>query len=134
MGLDMYAFAFERSLLKNPDAQTDLETSDGSDDFRRPPELAYWRKFNALHGWMEDLYYAKGGTAASFNCATVRLTAADLDTLEEVLDNNRLKPVQGFFFGEQTIYPEDVADTRDFIAKARAALAQGKVVAYDSWW
>jgi hypothetical protein len=26
-------------------------------------ELAYWRKHPSLHGWMEHLFRAKGGTA-----------------------------------------------------------------------
>jgi hypothetical protein len=48
--------------------------------------------------------------------------------------NNKLVPINGFFFGEQTIYPEQLESVADFIAKAREALDYGKAVYYDSWW
>lgn len=95
-------------------------------------DFAYWRKFNALHGWMEDLYREKGGTSESFNCNTLRLSEADIDRLEAEIDD--LKPRSGFFWGSDEIYPEDLEDLKTFIAKARAALAEGKAVFYDSWW
>jgi hypothetical protein len=81
---------------------------------------------------MENLYRLKGGTAVSFNCNTVRLDAKDLDRLER--EANSLQPVEGFFFGAQTIYPEDLESVADFIAKAREALDYGNAVYYDSWW
>lgn len=130
MGLDMYAWVASRDAFTNPDAPVDLEFK--PDAPRK--ELAYWRKFNALHGWMENLYRSKGGTDASFNCNTVRLDPADLDALEHALNNNELKPVRGFFFGAQEIHPEDVEATRKFILAARAAIRNGLVVVYDSWW
>jgi hypothetical protein len=37
-------------------------------------ELYYWRKHPNLHGWMESLYYEKGGTADNFNCVNLQLT------------------------------------------------------------
>jgi hypothetical protein len=54
--------------------------------------------------------------------------------LEMDTGNNKLVPIKGFFFGEQTLYPEDIESVADFIAKAREALADGKAVYYDSWW
>jgi hypothetical protein len=48
--------------------------------------------------------------------------------------NNKLIPINGFFFGDQVVYPEDLESVADFIAKAREALADGKAVFYDSWW
>jgi hypothetical protein len=53
---------------------------------------------------MENLYKSKGGTD-SFNCVPVRLTLKDLRLEDELPD---LKPVEGFFFGGQEIYPEDM--------------------------
>jgi hypothetical protein len=126
MGLDMYAFTVPAEWAGDTD--TDYTT----DADRKTTELFYWRKFNALHGWMEDLYRIKGGTKESFNCTTVRLTSEDLDRLER--EANSLQPVAGFFFGEQTVYPEDIESVATFIAKAREALAGGKAVFYDSWW
>lgn len=126
MGLDMYAFAVPADSVG--DGVTDVALGDNA------VELFYWRKFNALHGWMENLYRLKGGAKESFNCTTVRLDAKDLDRLEMDTGNNKLVPINGFFFGEQTIYPEDLESVTVFIAKARQALADGNAVYYDSWW
>jgi hypothetical protein len=126
MGLDMYAFTVPAEWAGDTD--TDYQP----DADRKTTELFYWRKFNALHGWMEQLYRTKGGAKESFNCTTVRLTSEDLDRLER--EASTLQPVEGFFFGEQTIYPEDLESVATFIAKAREALADGKACWYDSWW
>ena len=126
MGLDMYAFTVPAEWA----GDTDTDYTPDAD--RNTTELFYWRKFNALHGWMEDLYRTKGGIKTIFNCTTVRLTSEDLDRLER--EANSLQPVAGFFFGEQTIYPEDLESIADFIAKAREALDYDKAVFYDSWW
>ena len=120
MDLDMCAFAIAPAAVKDPSATVDLAPINGT----RPAEIAYWQKFNALHAWMRDLYYAKGGTDQDFNCNTVRLEAGDLDALAEALDHNLLAP----------IYPEDVTATRVFIDRARKRLAAGAIVYYDSWW
>lgn len=132
MGLDMYLRAVKPTALRNPTAEVDLERVADSP----AEELGYWRKFNALHGWMEDRYLALGGKDSSFNCSSLRLKSEDLDDLEDALDSNgtTLTPREGFFFGEQTIYPQDVEDTRKFIVKAREALARGDVVYYFAWY
>jgi hypothetical protein len=126
MGLDMYAFTVNADSVG--DATVDVALGDTA------TEICYWRKFNALHGWMEDLYRLKGGSKDSFNCTTVRLTANDLDRLEMDTGNNKLIPVNGFFFGVQEIYPEDLESVATFVKVARQALADGKAVFYDSWW
>lgn len=95
-------------------------------------EFAYWRKFNNLHGWMEALYCEKGGED-DFNCATLRLTEADLDRLAQEVRN--LAPTSGFFFGRQDPMTEDCVDeVQQFVAKAKQAIAEGYAVYYDSWW
>lgn len=98
------------------------------------PDFAYWRKFNALHGWMRDLYNDKGGRDPEFNCNTVRLNEIDLDTLQGMALAGELKPTEGFFFGPQEVNLEDLESINEFIDKARAAIADGKAVFYDSWW
>jgi hypothetical protein len=110
------------------------KTPVGDVDFKVPDdiqEIAYWRKHPNLHGWMEDLYYRKGG-AQTFNCTTVRLDAADIDALEKAVNDNNLPQTNGFFFGETR--PEEVELDRAFITKAREALGAGYAVFYDSWW
>lgn len=121
MGLDMYAY----SVAKNGDPE-------GGEVEKE--EIAYWRKFNALHGWMEQLYRDKGGSAQSFNCIPVQLTREDLAQLAVDVTQKNLKPTEGFFFGAQTIYPEDIEATMTFIGKAIAEMERGKDVYYDSWW
>ena len=132
MGLDMYAFSFEPSKLKDPNAQINLDFI-GAEDEPRPTELAYWRKFNHLHGWMERLYQAKGGEDV-FNCETVRLTEEDLDQLEADWKAGKLTATEGFFFGPSEWLPGDDEEIATFLENARAQLAEGKGVFYDSWW
>lgn len=126
MGLDMYAFAVNADSVG--DATVDVALGDTA------TEICYWRKFNALHGWMEDLYRLKGGAKGDFNCTTVRLSLKDLDRLEMDIGHNKLVPRSGFFFGAQEIYPEDLESVATFVKLARQAIADGKAVFYDSWW
>jgi len=98
------------------------------------PDFGYWRKFNALHGWMEQLYRSKGGQDEDFNCCTVRIEPEDLDALMDLAERNKLEPTQGFFFGEQTIDEDDIASIFSFAYKAKAAFAKDMAVFYDSWW
>lgn len=123
MGLDMYAWTIPQGTGEDFSIPEEVERS----------ELAYWRKFNALHGWMEDLARSKGFDG-TFNCVPVLLTPADLNQLEESIKGNKLTPRSGFFFGGDTIYPEDLEDATKFIANARSAQADGFDVYYDSWW
>lgn len=128
MGLDMYAFS-----VRKEDAIGDFECKTDNDGGEHN-EIAYWRKFNALHSWMERLYRKKGGDAESFNCVPVRITEEDLLALEFDIINEKLEPAEGFFFGPQEIYPEDIEATKEFINKAYSEIDKGNVVYYDSWW
>jgi hypothetical protein len=130
MGLDMYAFTVAADAAG--DNVVDLDINYGTDNELKKTDLFYWRKFNALHGWMENLYRLKGGAKESFNCTTVRLTSEDLDRLER--EANNLQPVAGFFFGEQIVAPDHLESITEFVAKARQSIADGKTCWYDSWW
>ena len=123
MGLDQYANARKGEPKKDEDGYTYYEDS---------MELGEWRKHPNLQGFMEGLYYDKGGEG-EFNCVDVELTLEDLDSLEKTLDNNALPETQGFFFGENSDdrYAEQ---DRDFIVAARAAIGKGYTVVYSSWW
>jgi hypothetical protein len=123
MGLDMYAYSADGA----PQQPVDFESPDEGRQ-----ELAYWRKHPDLHGWMERLYRAKGGTDEQFNCVNVQITEEDLLQLEADVKNRRLVPTSGFFFGRSG--PEDMQDDLAFIEKARQALSEGKTVYYTSWW
>lgn len=126
MGLDMYAYRVKKEYATN-----DFEFQS---DQQEVEDLAYWRKFNALHAWMGRLYQERGGPKKSFNCAPLRLRLEDLDRLQRDIGENKLVPEEGFFFGEQTIYPEDMAAALKFVLDARQAIKEGDEVYYDSWW
>lgn len=119
MGLDMYAFKTKETI---PEV-----------DFGTPEtvsEIPYWRKHPNLHGWMEKLYFDKGGTSETFNCDHLRLDVQDIDALENALDH--LPEATGFFFGESR--PEEKGDDLKFVQAAREALRDGYNVFYTSWW
>lgn len=129
MGLDQYAYA--TSII--PDKPVDFEYPE------ERVEIHYWRKHPNLQGWMEQLYYKRGGSGQdtifgkSFNSGCpVALTLEDLDNLENDLLNKQLPETTGFFFG--TSSPGQLKDDLQFIQKARAAIQSGKCVFYDSWW
>jgi hypothetical protein len=97
-------------------------------------EIAYWRKHNALHGWMEKLYRKKGGTE-EFNCVPLELVEADLEMLELVVASAKLPETGGFFFGSDSRFCGHYKEqTLQFIEEAREYLSRGWAVAYDSWW
>ena len=96
--------------------------------------FAYWRKFNHLHGWMEQLYRRKGGTK-NFNRTTVRLMPEDLHILTSLATMKALPPTVGFFFGSYKDFNDDDRDSvLEFVRRANAEIANGRAVLYDSWW
>jgi len=123
MGLDQYANARRGEAIVDDEGYTYYEDS---------MELACWRKHPNLQGWMQELYYEKGGEG-DFNCVDVELTLDDLDDLEESLDEKALPETVGFFFGSNADDYYAEAD-REFIVAARAAIKQGYTVVYSSWW
>jgi hypothetical protein len=127
MGLDMYAYSVRnRELAKPVDFKLDEA---GSDNVL---ELHYWRKHPDLHGWMEALYYRKGGQAECFNCVPVQLDSKDLDELEVAIKAMTLPDTSGFFFGDSD--GTEAEDDLKFVAEARAEIAKGNAIVYDSWW
>ena len=118
-------------------------------------EIAYWRKHNRLHGWMQQLWEDKGRPNApqqespmgDFNCVPVRLTLSDIEQLEAHIVDKKLPETGGFFFGDDSFNWDDEngkpfedgdyyykeTDLK-FIEDARKAIEEGKEVYYDSWW
>jgi hypothetical protein len=139
MGLDQYATARKGAPHKVPQTWT-VTNEDGSEEevveyyneWEDSMELASWRKHPNLQGWMEELWYEKGGDG-SFNCVDLELTLDDLDSLEDSLDESALPETTGFFFGANA---DDhyVEQDREFIVAARAAIKDGYTVVYSSWW
>jgi hypothetical protein len=128
----MYAFTVAADAAG--DNVVDLDINYGTDNEIEKTKLFYWRKFNALHGWMENLYRNKGGKAKPFNCVPVRLHPHDLDALQFDLLDSALPKTIGFFFGNNPPDADSLAEDLKFIQKARDVIAEGDAVYYDSWW
>jgi len=126
MGLDMYAMV--RST--KPETVVDFKSDDSVEEM----ELHYWRKHPNLHGWMENLYYLKGGTAQSFNCVNVEVDLDDLAQLERHIRGGQLPQTDGFFFGQSQLDEAEIEDDLEFIRDARKAIGEGLTVFYTSWW
>ena len=129
MGLDQYAYS----------RPVGVESDGGENN----EEIAYWRKHNRLHGYMESLYQDKGNELGQqafgndFNCVELELTLSDIEQLEAFIEFKNLPETNGFFFGGDSYEEYDEyykEDDLNFIANARQALADGKQVFYNSWW
>ena len=92
MGLDQFSFAVPKGQIARA---VDFDTEGLEEE-----ELQYWRKHPNLEGWMKNLYYKKGGTSDVFNCCPLLLTEEDLQSLRKDVEEDKLPPTQGFFFGE----------------------------------
>jgi hypothetical protein len=114
MGLDQYVYTYERP---------------------EKTEIKYWRKHNAMHGWMEALWKSRGGSG-DFNCIPLELHKEDLEALREAINGGELPETHGFFFGSPThVQSEDTkAADLEFVEQALQAIEKGLVVEYNSWW
>ena len=61
-----------------------------------------------------------------FPVVAIRLFGETFDPLQEYR--------YSFLNSDSQIYPEDITETKTFIANARLAIAEGRAVFYDSWW
>ncbi len=146
MGLDMYAYVANKAGQQGEyydGAQFDKDTGNYvNPTVTQPREIAYWRKHPNLHGWMEQLWVAKGRPGFDessadrdpmFNGIEMELTAEDLDDLERAVTHGQLPSTTGFFFGNEA---DDYYREHDlaFIKNARAELFFGLKVFYNSSW
>lgn len=123
MGLDAYIFAYEEKKIKDK-SEVDVKINKNL----KAKEIFYWRKHHSLHQWMENLYYAKGGTDQMFNCVKVRLNKEDLDNLEKEIMSKTLYDLDrdkddGYFDNDM-----------EFLLIARKAIEDKMAIYYDSWW
>ena len=121
MGLDQYAYVASK-------AQTEW------DDASRQ-EIAYWRKHPNLQGWMEKLFFEKGGECDTFNGVELELTWDDIDKLEKDIKSGVVSNMHttGFFFGNPS---DDYYHEHDleFCVNAKAELFLKRKVFYNSSW
>ena len=117
MGLDQFAYA--------RDKKGNVE------------ELAYWRKHNALDGWMQNLWEAIRDDDDDYelNGQEVPIDADDIEMLEMVVEGDMLPETHGFFFGGDSRHDEEQKKTTlEFIKEAKKALKKGKQVFYQNSW
>ena len=124
MGLDQTAFRIKAK----PSSQVDF------DFLEEPDVIQKWRKHPNLEGWMEQLYYEKGGKNPSFNCCYLQLKWEDILELQKTIESGALPKTSGFFFGESSSSPIEKERDLNFIQSAKEALAEGDCVVYTSWW
>ena len=138
MGLDMYVLTAPAELVRWAQISFPmLWVKDAEGYYNRVAtvnsDFAYWRKFNALHGWMEDLYKAKGGLK-EFNCEYVRLMPDDLYKLAQDAKVG-IEGRAGFFWGsvgEWSSY--DAENVLEFVDEANEAIDNGLAVIYHAWY
>ena len=118
MGLDMNAYAVPAGTPYDPESAR---------------EIQYWRKNNALHGWMKRLYESQGGTE-SFNCIPLQLTAENLKQLRKDIKADKLTPTEGFFFGAQSYDANEKKEDLAFVKLALMHIDHGNDIYYNSWW
>jgi len=105
-------------------------------------EVAYWRKANAIHGWIIN------HTNAVDDCTPIELQKQDLYELRElcikVLDVHTegyaqevLPPTPGFFYGSMEInewYWKDIEETKDKLDKIINESIDDAVFEYQASW
>ena len=110
MGLDMYA---------NVTTNTPDQPFGFADETAE--RIHYWRKHPNLHGWMENLYFEKGGTEVS-NCIALVLTTDDLAGSERW--RQRAQPVCGGLGGagrNLDMHPARAVDAKNLAGDAALA-------------
>ena len=105
-------------------------------------EVAYWRKANAIHGWIINT------TNAIDDCTPISLTKQDLYNLREVcikvLDIHTtdyaeevLPPASGFFFGSNEVdewYWQNIEETITLLNKALDESIDDAMFEYQASW
>lgn len=120
MGLDMYFFA-----ARNDKPIQEIDTEDLE-------EVRYFRKFNNLHGWLEDLWFQKGNRD-DMNCQLFELDEEDLNLMSK--DSAAMGPMSGFFYGQQKEMDKTMIDEVKYLAdELLLNLKQGNRIFYYAWW
>lgn len=136
MGLDQFSYRIEKGFITKPvDFSTEKynEETEEHEVLCEKEEIHYWRKHPNLQGWMEELYYEKGGESPEFNCVNVQLTWEDLEKLEQDIKGGSLPETCGFFFGNNSD-EEYREETLEFVEKGLESIKNGYDVYYSSWW
>ena len=123
MGLDMNFYKIGG--VKSISSTGEIET----DEKYKVEEIKYYRKFNALHGLLNDLYLKRGGR--DINCVLVNVSLFDINFIKEHCLNKTLKPQEGFFWGNQDpVSDEEYEELYDLTTEMGQLLGQGWIIGY----
>lgn len=96
-------------------------------------EIKYYRKFNALHGLLNDLYLNRGGV--DMNCALVNVSLYDINLIREHCLNKSLKPQEGFFWGRQDLVTdEEYSELLELVEEMESPIGEGWIIGYCGDW
>ena len=127
MGLDMsfYKLGGVKSISSTGEIETDEKYA--------MVEIKYYRKFNALHGLLNDLYLNRGGV--DMNCALVNVSLYDINLIREHCLNKSLKPQDGFFWGRQDpVTDEEYSELLELVEKMETLIGEGWIIGYRGDW
>lgn len=113
-----------------------------------PLEIGYLRKHNWVEGAMSDLWISRGKPLpdewdeerkakhadGEFNCVPLELSLKDINQLMKDIRANKLKPVEGFFFGGGYPDKESRKEELEILKTAKSYLKDGYKIFYSSWW
>jgi hypothetical protein len=111
-------------------------------------EIGYLRKHSWIQGYMEQLWLKRGCPLPDdwddekkkeyedkeFNCVPLELTLEDVKQLRKAIKGNKLKPVDGFFFGSGEPDKETAKEELKILKEVEERLKAGEQTFYDSWW
>ena len=96
-------------------------------------EIKYYRKFNALHGLLNELYLNRGGV--DMNCALVNVGLYDINLIREHCLNKTLKPQEGFFWGRQDpTTDEEYSELLELVEEMESLIGEGWIIGYCGDW
>jgi hypothetical protein len=114
-----------------------------------PIEIGYLRKHNWIHSWMQQRWIERGKPLpdewdeerkksyreeGDFNCIPLELLLKDIKQLMKNVREDKLKPVEGFFFGNGEPDEDTKKEELEILRIALGYVADEYAVTYDSWW
>ena len=124
MGLDQWVCIIRNRQVNE---EVDFECMGYNDE-----EIFSWRKHPNLQGWMNELYYKKGGEEIPYNCKPLLLTRKDILNLRNDVENDKLPYTNGFFFGQSQ--PRYKEDDLNFCQIALVEIDTGNQIYYFCSW
>lgn len=127
MGLDMSFYK-----LGGVSSISSLGEVTTSDKFSTE-EIKYYRKFNALHGLLNELYLNRGGS--DMNCVLFNIGLFEVNYIRKHCLEKTLKPVEGFFWGRQDeVTNEQYSELLDLCFLMEKLIGEGWYIAYCGDW